>query len=61
MEQGKRSVKIDPFVVTALLVIASAACTYYNAYLNRNFTVFTDEVQIEEAIQTEFPSFADYL
>ncbi len=60
METAKGS-HINPFSVTALLVIIAAAYTYYNAFMNRNFTVFTDETQIEEAIQAEFPLFVDYL
>jgi hypothetical protein len=56
-----RSIRIDPFAVTALLVVLAAAYTYYNSFVNQNFAVFTDETQIEEAIGTEFPLFVDYL
>ncbi len=56
-----RGIHIDPFAVTGILVILAAAYTYYNAYLNRDFLVFTDEEQIGEVIQSEFPLFVDYL
>lgn len=51
----------DPFALTAVLVLLAAGYTYYHSFLNREFTVFTDETQIEEAIQAEFPLFVDYL
>lgn len=60
MEKHK-SLAIDPFVVTALLVLVSAAYTFYDLFLTRNFPVFTTEEEIEESIQSEFPLFVDYL
>lgn len=52
---------LDPFVLTALLVLGITAYTYVNLFLEREFPIFTSEDEIDAAIAEEFPLFVDYL
>ena len=52
---------LDPFVLTALLVLGISAYTYVNLFMEREFPVFTTEEEIDAAIAEEFPLFVDYL
>ena len=51
----------DPFVLIALLVLGVTAYTFFTLYFQRQFPVFTTEEEIQAAVQTEFPFFAEYL
>ena len=59
--ETRRTFGIDPFSLTALLVLTVSTYTFYNLFLNRNFLIFTDEEQISSTIEAEFPLFVDYL
>ena len=52
---------LDPFVLTALIVLGVCAFTYVNLFLEREFLIFTTEEEIEASIAEEFPLFVDYL
>lgn len=53
--------KRNVFSCAALLTILSAAAIYADAYLLKGFPYFTDEAEIEAAIEEAFPLFAPYL
>jgi hypothetical protein len=55
------TLKFDAFSLFALLVLVVIGGIFYNSYIERNFPVFTTEEEIDEAIEREFPQFADYL
>ena len=52
---------IDPFVLTALLVLGVCAYTYINLFVEREYPIFTTEEEIDATIAEEFPLFIDYL
>lgn len=55
------TLKLDAFSLLGLLLLIVIGGIFYNSYLQRNFPVFTTEEEIGEAIEREFPQFADYL
>lgn len=52
---------LNPFAFACLLVILVAMQIFYNVYVRHSYQTFTTEEQIEEAIDSEFGFFAQYL
>lgn len=61
MEKARAKFEIDIFSIAILIALASISYVFYDAFIARDFIIFTTEEEIETAIQEEYGILAEYL